>query len=113
VLKQVIVIRTDVGMGKGKLAAQVAHASLETYFKSPPQIQKKWREESQKKIVLKVASEKALLDIFQHAKSAGLPCSLIRDAGHTQVPPGTKTAVGIGPAEAGKIDQVTGHLSLL
>lgn len=112
-LKQVIVVRTDIGMGKGKIAAQVAHASLEAYRKSPQKVREKWWEESQKKVILKVQSEKELIDIFTHARSTGLPCALIRDAGHTQVLPGTKTAVGIGPAEAGEIDQVTGHLSLL
>lgn len=113
VFKQVIVVRTDLKLGKGKLAAQVAHASLESYLRAPQKDQKAWLEESQKKVVLKVKSEYDLVILFDKAKRAGLPATLIKDAGLTQIPPGTKTAVGIGPAEAEKIDVITGSLSLL
>jgi len=113
VLKQVIVVRTDLKLGKGKLAAQVAHASVETFLRTPEEDQKKWISEQQKKIVLKVKNEEELIGIFEKAKQARLPSALIRDAGHTQVPPGTKTAVGIGPAEEEKIDRITGGLPLL
>lgn len=112
-LKQAIVIRTDLQLGKGKMAVQVAHASVETFVRVSEKIQKTWLEEGQKKIVLKVGSEEDLLFIFEQAKRAGLPTSLIRDAGLTQIPPGTKTAVGIGPAEEKEIDRITCTLSLL
>jgi PTH2 family peptidyl-tRNA hydrolase len=113
VFKQVIVIRTDLKLGKGKLAAQVAHASLEAYRKAPEKNKKSWLEENQKKIVLKVSSESQLIEMYDKALRANLPSTLIRDAGLTQVPPGTKTAVGIGPAEEEKIDKITGELALL
>ncbi|MBU7038328.1 MAG: peptidyl-tRNA hydrolase [Theionarchaea archaeon] len=113
VFKQVIVVRTDLKLGKGKLAAQVAHASLEAYVRAPQKDQKAWIEENQKKVVLKVKSEYDLVIIFDRAKRAGLPTTLIQDAGLTQIPPGTKTAVGIGPARAEEIDVITGNLSLL
>lgn len=106
-------VRTDLNLGKGKLAAQTAHASLESFLKTPEKDQKKWISENQKKIVLKVKNEKDLIDIYEKAKWATLPSVLIRDAGHTQVPPGTKTAVGIGPADEEKVDRITGDLSLL
>lgn len=106
-------VRTDLNLGKGKLAAQVAHASVESYLKTPQSDRKKWLYENQKKVVLKVENEEQLLEIYEKAKRANLPSTLIRDAGLTQVPPGTKTAVGIGPAEEGKIDNITGELSLL
>lgn len=106
-------VRTDLRLGKGKLAAQTAHASLEAYRKASENDKKKWLEENQRKIVLKVRTEKELIDIYEKAKRSGLPCVLIRDAGLTQIPPGTKTAVGIGPADAQKIDTITGELSLL
>lgn len=106
-------VRTDLRLGKGKLAAQTAHASLEAYRKASEKDKKKWLEENQRKIVLKVKTEKELIDIYEKAKRSGLPCVLIRDAGLTQIPPGTKTAVGIGPADAQKIDTITGELSLL
>lgn len=112
-LKQVIVVRTDLKLGKGKLAAQVAHASLESYVRAPQKDQKTWLEESQKKVVLKVKSERDLVILFDKAKRAGLPAILIEDAGLTQISLGTKTAVGIGPAEAVEIDAITGSLSLL
>ena len=111
--KQVIVVRIDLKLGKGKLAAQVAHASVESFLRTPEKDQKKWLSENQKKVVLKVRDERALLEIYEKAKKAGLPSTLIMDAGLTQILPGTKTAVGIGPAEEEKIDRITGDLSLL
>ena len=112
-IKQVIVVRTDIKLGKGKLAAQVAHASVESFLRTPEKDQKKWLSENQKKVVLKVKNEEALIEVFDKAKRAGLPSTLIQDAGLTQIPPGTKTAVGIGPAEEEKVDRITGNLSLL
>lgn len=111
--KQVLVVRTDLKLGKGKLAAQTAHASVEAYRKASEEEKKKWLEENQRKIVLKVRTERELIDIFEKAKRSGLPAVLIRDAGLTQIPPGTKTAVGIGPADEKKIDIITGELPLL
>jgi PTH2 family peptidyl-tRNA hydrolase len=113
VFKQVLVVRTDLKLGKGKLAAQTAHASVEAYRKASEEEKKKWLEENQRKIVLKVRTERELIDIYEKAKRSGLPAVLIRDAGLTQIPPGTKTAVGIGPADEKKIDIITGELPLL
>jgi len=118
--KQVIVVRTDLGMSKGKLAAQAAHASLEAalrvmqhdkIFKSD--IFKTWRTEGAKKIVLKVESEDALKRLESLAVKAGLKNVLISDAGLTEIPAGTKTALGIGPDEEKRIDKITGNLSAL
>ena len=111
--KQVIVVRTDLHLGKGKLAAQIAHASVDSFLRAPEKDQKMWLSENQKKVVLKVKDEMELLHIYEEAKRKGLPSTLIRDAGLTQIPPGTKTAVGIGPAEEEKIDRITGELHLL
>ena len=111
--KQVLVVRTDLKLGKGKMAAQTAHAAVEAYRKASDKEKKKWLEENQRKIVLKVGTERELINIYEKAIRSGLPAVLIRDAGLTQVPPGTKTAVGIGPADEKKIDIITGELSLL
>jgi len=114
--KQSIVVRTDLKMGKGKLCAQVAHASLEAALKAmreKPAWFEAWLSSGQKKVVLKVPGEKELLEIYQKAKSLGLPVSLIRDAGRTQLAPGTLTAVAVGPAPEEEVDKVTGNLKLL
>jgi len=110
-MKQVILIRQDLKLPKGKLAAQAAHASVEAALKSD--FLNDWRMHGQAKIVLKVADERALVEYFQKAKDAGLSASLITDAGHTVVAPGTKTAVGIGPANDEDIDLITSNLPLL
>jgi PTH2 family peptidyl-tRNA hydrolase len=113
-LKQVIVVRTDLKMGKGKLAAQVAHASLQAFLNCKNEEWKRlWLDSGAKKVVLKVKSLKELLEIYQKAKAAGLPVALIIDAGRTQLEPGTITCVGIGPAPSKLIDPITGHLKLL
>ncbi len=68
--------------------------------------------EGQRKIVLKVNSEDALLKKEREAKEAGVPSALISDMGLTELPPGTVTALGIGPAPERVIDKITGNLPL-
>lgn len=114
-MKQVILVRTDIKMGKGKLCAQVAHASLEAYkktLKERPQWVREWESEGAKKIVLKVKSEKELLELYEKA-AREIPGVIIRDAGLTQVPPGTITAAGFGPAPEEIMDKYFSHLKLL
>ncbi len=115
-IKQVIVVRSDLELGKGKLAAQVSHASLESYFeaqKKDAKIAEAWIDSGQKKIVVKVADEEALVKLFRAFEYKGIPCALISDAGLTEVPPGTKTALGVGPWKAEEIEAFTGTLKLL
>ena len=114
-MKQIIVIRADVGMGRGKACAQVAHASIEAYKQALSlnrQVVRAWELEGSKKVVLKAESLEELLAIYDKATSLGLPCALIRDAGLTQLPPGTITALAIGPSEDSVLDRITGHLKL-
>jgi len=118
-VKQVIVVRKDLSMGKGKLAAQVAHASCEAVFAvldSNNELWKRWlslwRAQGQMKVVLKVNNEDELLDVYNKAKASGLPVALVVDAGRTQLPPGTRNAVAIGPAPSDLIDKITGSLKL-
>lgn len=113
--KQALVVRTDIGMGKGKTAAQASHASLlavEKTMQKHPEWVNEWKKTGQTKIVLKVNSEKELLDLFESTKKM-LPSALVKDAGHTQVHSGTITCLGIGPAPENKLDQFTGKLKLL
>lgn len=112
-LKQVIVVRQDLKLPKGKLAVQVAHASTELALSAQKGLLKNWRADGMKKVVLKVADEKELLKYKDLADEAGLNTCKIRDAGKTTVAPGTLTCIGIGPAEEGKIDKITGNLSMV
>jgi len=111
-MKQAIVARADIGMGEGKLAAQVAHASLSAYEDADRKTQKAWKGEGQKKVVLKANSESELFELADVAERERLPHSVIRDAGHTQLEPGTATALGVGPGEDEVVDKVTGDLPL-
>ena len=114
-IKQVIVVRTDLDMGKGKIAAQVGHACVlgaEHVRKSNPEWFSQWWE-GQEKIVLKVSSLKELEQVKQDAIELELPWSEVTDAGHTQISPGTTTCISIGPAPEEKIDKITGDLKLL
>jgi len=112
--KQAIVVRNDLKMGKGKIAAQASHGSITAFLKT--QIKHKdWTEEwlpHQKKVVLKVESLDELLKLYETLKKE-LPAELIKDAGHTQVEPGTITVMGVGPCPEAKIDKYLGHLKLL
>ena len=109
--KQAIVVRMDIKMPKGKLAAQVAHASLESAFSSPRQIVDWWREEGAKKVVLKVPDLKQLRVILK--KAGKMPNALITDAGKTVFKRPTITCLGIGPASEKEINQITAELQLL
>ena len=127
--KQVIVIRKDLNMRKGKMVAQGAHASFVAIFNSMKwhpldntlfinlweyKDIDRWTKTGFKKICVSVNSESELLEIFNKAKNAGLVSALITDAGLTEfdgVP--TKTCCAIGPAFSDEVDKITGHLKLL
>jgi peptidyl-tRNA hydrolase, PTH2 family len=114
--KQALVVRKNLNMSWGKIISQCAHASLSAYKKAQrqdPEVARAWEMEGQKKVVLKVQSEGELLDYFQKAKAAGIPCEIIRDAGHTQVDPGTLTCFAAGPWNEGELDAIFGKLKLL
>ncbi|MCK4830553.1 aminoacyl-tRNA hydrolase [bacterium] len=116
--KQVIIIRKDLNMRKGKMVAQGAHASMAAMLTFKiflhPLIIKNWLFGIFTKICVSVDSEEELLALYDKAEEAGILCSLILDSGLTEfdgVP--THTAVAIGPAESSKIDEITGGLKLL
>ncbi|MBW6461496.1 MAG: peptidyl-tRNA hydrolase Pth2 [DPANN group archaeon] len=111
-MKQAIIIRKDLNMGKGKMAAQASHASLEAYKKAPAENKNIWEMQGQKKVVLKIDSEKDIIDLFNKANAEKMKPALIRDAGKTEVPSGTITALAIGPDTDEKIDKITGYLKL-
>ena len=113
--KQVIVARSDLKMGKGKLAAQVAHAAVScarATERSNPSWFRGWWEEGQAKIVVRVDSEAQLIELRRMAEELGLSACLVADRGLTQLEPGTGTCLGIGPGPSDLVDKVTGHLKL-
>lgn len=114
--KQAIVVRADLKLSDGKLAAQASHAAVSSALLS--KTKKKiwfdsWFNAGQKKVVLKVKSLEELRLLKKKADSLGIPNSLITDAGFTELIPGTTTCLGIGPAPDEKIDKVVGSLPLL
>jgi PTH2 family peptidyl-tRNA hydrolase len=110
----VIVMRTDLGMGKGKMAAQAAHAAVAAAIANlrAPAFADWWRA-GQPKVVLKVPDEDTLGLVVAAAEEAGLPVQVVHDAGRTQVAAGTATCCAIGPARGDALHPVTGGLALL
>src|SRR5262245_25855941 len=112
-MKQAIILRTDLQMSTGKLAAQACHASVAAVLSVPADLLERWSSEGQTKIVLRVQSLSELMRLQEKCEATGLTYSLISDAGRTELPSGTVTALAIGPAEDRLIDQITGALPLL
>ncbi|MHA1712816.1 MAG: peptidyl-tRNA hydrolase Pth2 [Candidatus Ranarchaeia archaeon] len=114
--KQVIVVRQELKMTKGKMAVQVAHGAVtaaERAREERPKWFEEWMAEGQKKIVAKVASLRELFNLRDLARSHNLPYAVIQDAGLTELPPGTITVLAIGPAPTNSVDNVTINLKLL
>lgn len=114
--KLVVVVRENLNLSCGKLAVQVAHAAVECTLKAEKRKDKyldPWIKEGQKKVVVKTKDLQSLYELEFKARSLGLTTSIIRDAGLTEVPPGTVTCLGIGPGPEEIINKVTGNLPLL
>jgi len=118
--KMVLIVRQDLGMGVGKIAAQVGHAVLgayQTIVESEDVKQQEalfnWEENGQAKIVLKIKSKEEMLEVSKKAKQAGLNYYIVADAGRTQIEAGSLTVLAVGPASSADLDPVTGHLKLM
>lgn len=112
--KLVLVIRNDLKMGKGKVAAQCAHAAVSAYksaLKHQP-ILKAWERSGQMKVTVKADNEDELLSILKEAKCWGILTNIIHDAGRTQIAPGSRTVCAVGPGPSDLINEVTGRLKL-
>ena len=111
--KQCLIIRNDVKMSCGKRCAQASHASIGAYNNADKALRKAWLSEGQKKVVLRADDERTLHELKVIAERNGISSSLIQDAGMTEIPPGTITALGLGPAKSEDLDKITGTLTLL
>eukprot|EP00792_Barthelona_sp_PAP020_P002652 TRINITY_DN141_c0_g1_i1.p1 TRINITY_DN141_c0_g1~~TRINITY_DN141_c0_g1_i1.p1 ORF type:complete len:182 (-),score=54.70 TRINITY_DN141_c0_g1_i1:81-593(-) len=115
-LKLVLLVRQDLKMGKGKIAAQVGHAAVGAYktaLKRNPILLQRWRARGEAKVALKVKDEDELFKYYDLAKEAGLNTYKVCDAGRTQIAANTYTVFAIGPAPYSEIDKITGELKLL
>src|SRR4051812_25661214 len=112
--KLALVARTDLGMGRGKIAAQAAHAAVAGVLRADGTADLGgWRDDGQPKVVLRAGGEDELRELGDAARAAGLAVEVIHAAGRTQVVAGVATCLAIGPAPADKVDAVTGELPLL
>ncbi|NYZ79921.1 peptidyl-tRNA hydrolase [Candidatus Micrarchaeota archaeon] len=114
-VKQVIVVRKDLKLTRGKMSAQVAHAAVEAYRLArdvSPQIASVWLKEGAKKVVLYVDDQAELMSLMKKIPPS-IPTKLIIDAGLTQLEPGTMTCLGIGPYYEDELDRYTGDLKLV
>ncbi|KAH8706381.1 peptidyl-tRNA hydrolase PTH2-domain-containing protein [Ilyonectria robusta] len=119
--KLVLVVRTDLGMTKGKIAAQCSHATLACYKKlmrapegsAERKLLARWEKYGQAKIAVQIKSQEELLELSRKARGMGLTAEVIQDAGRTQIEAGSMTVLGVGPAPRSVVDQVTGGLKLL
>lgn len=106
-------MRKDVDMDRGKLITHGIHAALGAMRKLDDSVIEEWERSGGKKVVLKVDSLRELKQIETKLKKFKIPYFLVKDAGLTQLKPGTITALGIGPVEEKEIDKITGKLKLL
>jgi PTH2 family peptidyl-tRNA hydrolase len=114
--KMALVIRGELRLTAGKAAVQVAHAAVLLALEAEKRRSDwmaAWSSTGQKKIALVVPSLEELETLRRQAAARGLPTVLVEDAGFTEVAPGTKTCLGIGPGPATEVDAVTGQLDLL
>ena len=117
--KMVLIVRADLGMGKGKMCAQCAHAAVAAVRAAAAGSKAQrghlaaWDATGQTKIALRAGSGAELDALYASARRAGLVAVVVRDAGHTQVAPGTATVLAIGPAADGAVDAISGALKLL
>jgi len=112
-MKQVILVRQDLKMDKGKMSVQVAHASIEAVLKSKKDNVEEWRNEGMKKVVLKVKDEKELISYLKKAKNNKLTTALITDSAKTFFKEPTITCLAIGPDKEEDIDKITAELKMV
>lgn len=111
-MKQAIIIRKDLKMSKGKIAGQVAHASLKAYQNTTPCIREEWDNTDYTKIILKCNNLQEIYNLSEKADSMQIGNFIVHDKGRTQIPKNSVTCIGIRPDKSEKIDEITRDLKL-
>jgi PTH2 family peptidyl-tRNA hydrolase len=114
--KMVLCVNQELGMGKGKIAAQVGHAAVGCYKRGKrqcPSALSAWERTGCAKIAVKCPTEEEMEIIYAKALSKGLPLYLVEDAGRTQIAAGSRTVLGLGPAPVREFEGITSHLKLM
>jgi PTH2 family peptidyl-tRNA hydrolase len=117
-VKQVIVVRTDLGMSPGKVAAQVGHGVLKFLEENEGPLNcglqpySTWFAQGATKVILGCSSEAELLALYENALLSGVECHLVVDEGRTEIAAGSTTVLAIGPDTSDRIDPITRHLRL-
>ncbi len=112
----VLIVRGELRLTAGKAAVQVAHAAVMLYQRAEsrsPQALEAWLQQGQRKIALLVPTLTELEALERAARVRSIPAVWVEDAGLTEVAPGTRTCLGLGPAPAAEIDAISGDLPLL
>jgi len=112
----ILIVRDDLKLSKGKLAAQCAHAAVDCAMKArkkAPRLSERWNNSGSRKIVVRADDETHIQELYAKAMTAGLVSHLVKDAGRTEIPAGTVTVLGIGPATRMTVDAITSDLKLL
>src|SRR3989442_12577200 len=114
--KQVLIVRLDLEMGRGKAAVQCAHAAVSAAEEARTHLHdwwKSWMDEGKMKVALKVPDLDSVLELKRKGKSKGIPVPLVRDRGLPKAPPETFPCLGLAPPPAVLLDSLTGNLTLL
>jgi peptidyl-tRNA hydrolase, PTH2 family len=114
--KMVLILRGELRLTAGKAAVQAAHAAVMLFQRADGRDARSlegWVRQGQKKIALVVPTLAEMEELDRMARAKGIPTVWVEDAGLTEVPPGTRTCLGLGPAPAATVDPVTRHLPLL
>ena len=112
----VLVTRVDLTLSTGKLAAQCAHAAVDCALvakRSASRLFERWKAGGARKIVVQCDTLEEMKRLYGAAQKANLVTSMIKDAGHTEIPSGTITVIGIGPAPRRSMEALTGELKLV
>ncbi|HIG03618.1 MAG TPA: peptidyl-tRNA hydrolase [Candidatus Poseidoniales archaeon] len=115
-LKLICIVNQSLKMGKGKIAAQVAHAAVKATLSKSANTSgriESWLRSGQAKVVVKAPDSQTLAELETQATSSSLPVSIVVDAGRTQIPSGSLTVIAIGPASSIELEDITGKLKLL